>query len=64
MGITIGHMQLDELEIIKSDASLFIQLMHNIDLFWVQKFFAANNKKISKTRKIEDEKRIVFYTYY
>lgn len=56
MGITIGHMQLDELEIIESDASLFIQLMHHINLFLVQKFFAANNNKTSKQERLKTKK--------
>ncbi|KAG5603215.1 hypothetical protein H5410_034585 [Solanum commersonii] len=60
MGITIGHMQLDELEIIESDASLFIQLMHNINLLLVQKFFAANNKKTSKQERLKTKKGMIF----
>lgn len=38
---TIGHMELDELEILDGDSTFFIESMNYIDFFWVQKLFAA-----------------------
>lgn len=59
---TVRHLELDELAILKSDASLLIKLLHNIHIFRIQKLLAGiwkQWKKIMKFRSNYKQKNMI-----
>ena len=42
---TVGHVQLNELEILKSDALFFVKWVHHIHVFLVQQLFAEQKSQ-------------------
>lgn len=50
---TIGHMNFDHLELLKSEALVFVVAMNHIHFFRIQQLFANNNNKIKNKKSRE-----------